>query len=200
MKVGVSFSGGLDSMVLAYEVLQRYDDVTLLTGTSTGWIVKKHYRYGDTYFTQDIVLKLEEKLGKKIKHELFPAVYFGHGELNEEMQVGRVAELLYAYYVKGKYDIVYLGNNAVPEELSQYPRYFNQYEGTHDFGKHKLEIKIPYKDILKDEIYRKVIDYEIEDIAKLTVSCAHAIPNYQCGECFGCREKRWAEEKTGVVL
>lgn len=171
INVGVSFSAGIDSTVLAYEIMNKHFDDNIYFMT-----IKKQRA---EQFAPKVIKLLEKRVSKNV---IWIQV--------ENLELGQYPQIYEREIKKNNLTYMYAGTNKIPQWLldkghSQRIDWRNEI------------IKMPYFELSKVDILKKAEDYQIEDILKYTYSCNNSlIP--PCGECFGCIENEQArlDKKT----
>ncbi len=175
-KVGVLFSGGVESTLILYEAMLKYDNVYALSESG-----------GDRYhITSTIINKLENLTGKKIQKHILMIFDF---EIIDNKQVTKepLQNVYRRYLIKNNIDIVYAGTNKFYEELPEL--------GGPRKDLRSNIVKMPYWDMYKHEVMEKYYKYGIQHLIKYCVSCTHHRKDFTCGKCYDCKERKIAETR-----
>lgn len=172
-KIGVMFSGGVDSTLLLYLLCKQGIDknCTIVPFTIPRLTGALDYAYSIIdYFDYMFEIDLQETniVGKQNDpHEIF----VGYG----------IAEAM-------NYDVdyIYIGSTKNPDiEIEGAPKRFKY---------NYYKVKQPFFDLSKYEIVKMYYDLGIQDLLRFTHSCSVQKIG-ECGECFFCKEKNWALTK-----
>lgn len=169
-KIGIMFSGGVDSTLLLYLLCKQgaEKNCTIVPFTIPRLTGALDYAYTIIdYFDYMLDIKLDETniVGKQYDpHETF--VGYGIAEaMNYEL------------------DYIYVGSTKNPDiEIEGSPNRFK-------YSYYK--VKQPFFDLTKYDIVKMYHDLGIQDLLRLTHSCSVQRIN-ECGQCFFCKEKQWA--------
>ena len=175
-RIGVLFSGGVESTLVLYEAMIRHDNIFTLSEAG-----------GDRpYFTSTMIDKLEKLTRKKVKKQILMDFEF---EIIDNRQVSKedLREVYKRYLVKNNIDIVYTGTNKFYEEVPAWrPKRKDLRSDT---------VKMPYFDMYKHEVMKKYYEYGIQHLIKYCISCTHHKKDFVCGECYDCKERKYAETR-----
>lgn len=172
-KVGVAFSGGMDSTLLLYMMLKDKEqrnlntEIHCFTASQCG-----------TKLNSQIVLSQPEFAGKVIHH------------LDADNQTTEGIKPLMRWLLDAGWT-VYGATNATPLEQigGRYPIRAAKFP---DGNNNHLPFLMMYKYHILDAYYQLGIDH----LLKFTHTCTEQEVG-DCGLCFACRERQWAFEKLG---
>lgn len=166
INVGVSFSAGVDSTVLAYEIMNKHfhDNIYFITFN----------KQRAQQFAPKVIKLLEKRVSKDVTW--IPI---------EKIDQGQYPQIYEREIKKNNLTYMYAGTNKTPQWLLDKTGHSQRIDWRNEI------IKMPYYELTKADILRKAKDYQIEDILEHTYSCTNSlIP--ACGECFGCIENEQA--------
>lgn len=179
-KVGVLFSGGVESTFLLYETLLKYDNVVTLSENLNDV----------SYFTSRMIERLEKITNKKVKEQIL--MNFEYTVIDNEQNIKEDLHDVYRrYIIENNVDLVFAGTNAYYDEVPSWaPRRDVRSE----------TVKQPYFDMLKHEVMEKFYEHKIEHLLEHCHSCLHQTKDFVCGECFNCRERKYAETRLDSTI
>ena len=167
-KIGVMLSGGMDSALLLYLILQhkpRSLDLEVFNVPNP----KDNARH----FSNKVINWIENNLGCN-------PINFVHLELGRPGIVS-----------KGLVDRLYSASNQNPPEILGGPWRRNPNLSQVD------SFHLPFIQLYKKHILEIYLKYDIMDLAYITSSCTEST-NLRCHECFQCRERAWAFKSLGI--
>ena len=173
-RVALLFSGGVESTLLLYLLLEKnsFDSLTVfLIDRFNNPIARALNVYNS----------VKERLANttsQLKILKIPVL-----EQSEEIR----------YVVKSiesEFDNIIIGLNKYPPDLSIRPVVQERF-----LEKDKINFPLKYFD--KKEIIQKFFEIGIEELLPITHSCGMN-GNVPCGECFNCKERRWAYKELGM--
>lgn len=189
----IMLSGGLDSAVLLYIMLDAYRKKFICPKIQIFTIPKKDgsHLYVDSileYFCRQFNIKLPSK------------IFVGNPEAYHSHQsTTAVLEILSKY---PDIDYIYFATNQNPNEAFDYSD-FNpgEYPNRVKKSDHRKVI-MPFIEMHKDQILKLLFDNNQQPLIDLTHSCTEW-SNGRCNICFQCRERQWAfnrldELDTGI--
>lgn len=184
-KIALLYSGGADSTLIYYKLLQCIDSTTSLT------------------------LVLFDRFNNPVEKatKLYDNLKERWNDKNSTLEILDVAD--YAYENRMQYaistlnkrfDSVVLGFNKYPSDESIRPKSVlytmtNLNRALETYS----NLVVPLSNTEKDEVIKTFYDNNIEDVLPLTHSCGSG-QSYPCGECFNCKERIWAYKKLGLIL
>lgn len=174
-RIGVLFSGGVESTLLLYEVMNRYNNVFVLSEAG-----------GDRfYFTSTMIDRLEKLTRKKIQKHILMNFEF---EIIDNIQVTKEhLHVVYNQYLtRNNIDVTYAGTNKFYDEIPAWKPRKDLRSDT---------VKMPYFDMYKHEVMKKYYEYGIQHLIKYCISCTHHKKDFVCGECYDCKERKYAETR-----
>ena len=174
-KIGIMFSGGLDSGTLTWCILKCIQDnqldnkITLYTTPRPD---------NSLVHSQKIKEILQADFGIKLKHKAR-----GDINLHHSLQVSHGLQ-----YAQTENDQIFIAENRQPEHLL-----------TDHFERIRLDephrkVSQPFFDETKDFIVGLAIECGLTDIMEYTHSCTET-PDLRCNECWWCQERAWAFEQ-----
>lgn len=108
---------------------------------------------------------------------------------------GHLQVLTLADQIKNDYDKILWAVNQYPDDVSIRPR--SEYTVPFEKFRNHDKLKLPFIDYKKTDIIDTFMKLGINDILEQTHSCGEPV-DQPCGECFNCRERRWAYEMLGL--
>jgi hypothetical protein len=237
--IGISFSGGADSTMLLYLLCRIITEFNLDTKIVAYTIIRSWEKKTRTDEAAENILKYFKKKFPKIKiikefgfiptafettpmsviRDL-PQGYFTDNEI-KTANTDLYASTEWTKYIANKYEMtmLYNGTTTNPEHLdtNNGAPTFRSIKNSDVFNwdpkKHKTT---PFRLINKDWVMAQYINFGLQDLAKLTKSCAASeaqviekfgskitgtdMQKYACGACFFCIERTWAENNTSLYL
>jgi len=182
-KISILFSGGVESVLIYYLVLQQdgiKDKILNL------YLLDKYNN--PLQDVQKLYLFLKDKFNDNLT--TLNIVTYSKDTL-EQQKIGITLNDLHT-----NYDIVLYGINKYPDDTSIRPAHiyntFNE-ESINNLYLKYPNIVLPFIHYTKDKIIKMYYDYKIDNLLPLTLSCGNK--KRVCGECFNCKERKWAYEK-----
>lgn len=174
-KIGIMFSGGLDSSTLTWCILKLVQDnkldnkITLYTTPRPD---------NSLVHSQKIKEILQADFGIKLKHKAR-----GDSNLPHNQQVPSGLQ-----YAVAENDQVFIAENRQPEQLQT--EHFTRIR----MDEPERKVSQPFFDETKDFIVGLAIECGLTDIMEYTHSCTET-PDIRCGVCWWCQERAWAFEQ-----
>jgi hypothetical protein len=210
-RIGISLSGGADSALLAYLILNQTDADIYFTTQIRMWKTRPWQRY----IAQDVVNWFRNRFSNRIEHI--------EGFIPPEMEEPSTT------YITDEYGKLKSGNRIILRAHNEWVAHTYKLDAwfaavnknpnidipgalvERDNGVLPLHMKHMGVDILhpfvyttKDWIIKQYYDRNIEDLLRLTRSCEGEFKGLDyttyipkqlvptCGECFWCKEREWA--------
>jgi len=214
-RIGISLSGGADSALLAYLILEKTDADIYFTTQVRMWRTRPWQRY----VAQDIVEWFRRRYSNRIEHI--------EGFIPPEMEEPHTTNIIDEYGVSKPGNRIILRShneyiahtyvlNALYAAVNQNPdiKFNGALEERNDgvlkphFIHNGIDICHPFVYTKKDWIIKQYYDNNIEDLLTLTRSCEGEFEDLDyttytpgqtvpiCGECFWCKEREWAIEQN----
>ncbi len=199
-KVGVLFSGGIESSSLLVHYLKKgYITLPIYVKTGLPW--------------ESVEIKYSLKLWRRLKDKyknLLPIRFISDYKLNgnsyktpeEEKDIeiplrnfSLISSAIKTAFVKGVYRFAIgsLGSYSFPDNRREF---FDRLEEVLSFGSGiNFTIETPFMGLKKEEIIRKF--YKAVPFG-LTFSCASPVNSIHCGRCIKCMERKEGFEKAKV--
>jgi hypothetical protein len=189
----IMLSGGLDSAILLYLLLDEYQKNSINPRLQIFTIPKKDgsYLYVDAiveYFNQEFKIHMPDK------------IFVGNPEAHHRQQsTTAVLEILSKY---PDIDYIYFATNQNPDRMFDYSNLKpGEYPDRVQKSDHQ-KVKMPFIDMRKDQILKILFDNDQQVLIDLTHSCTEWTQG-RCKICFQCRERQWAFDQlqksdTGV--
>ena len=180
-KIGVLFSGGIDSTVL----------LCLLQ------LQRKIKNFEITAFNIENTNLYEVNCRKIINLPFFSGIKFIEKVYNAEIFDGNIKTGIIEVLNKEDLDLVYIGINKNPDITHP----------NKPVRRTKAELQIakklcyPFIDLTKDEVLKLfygIDELKNSNLLEHTHSCTSHTTR-QCGECFQCAERSWAFDKIGQI-
>lgn len=175
--IGLGFSGGMDSTILLYELLNKTKEHIVC--------ITHDIRLHNTVAYKNAAKVLTNFESDRITHYI-DSTY----ELNRFQTYVRAI-------VKFKLTDFYVGTTKIAEHILNDTRHTMMNGNDRiDFRNQIMSgVKMhqPYFDLYRTDIIKKYIKYDIIDIMNMTNSCDKSI-EIPCGECQGCRDRKWGLE------
>ena len=213
-RIGISLSGGADSALLAYLILEKTDADIYFTTQIRMWKTRPWQRY----VAQDVVEWFKNRFPNRIFHiEGFipPEMEEPHttnitDEYGKEKPGNRIILRAHNEWVAHVYklDAWYAAVTKNPQDILGGP--IERYEGVLPLHMKHIGVDIvhPFVYTTKDWIIKQYYNNNIEDLLDLTRSCEGEFAELDyttytpkqfvptCGECFWCKEREWAIEQA----
>ena len=174
---GLMLSGGLDSAVLLYLIINQSPKIKIQPFT----IPKSD---GAMLYVNDIIDHFNKKFNLSIPYTIEvgdPTVH------HTEQSKTAVIDIFKNHQI----DTIFIAINQNPPELNLLP-------GAPKRRRYSDNPKIvfPFVDLLKHHILDFVYEYNQEDLIDITHSCTEQTVG-RCGLCWQCTERQWAFSKLG---
>lgn len=173
--VNVLFSGGVDSTILLFLLLQQVSQ-----SIPVNTFVFKTY-FDDTENLDNVIFWIENRFNIKLPIFKVPKRYIRHAAENIHTLYGGY---VYSGCNKVVYHIVpsnYIDGDTPPVRGEAYPKYHIR----------------PFINMDKIEVMKLYQTYDILDLLPLTKSCGFSKEG-SCGGCYFCLERQWAVEALGI--
>lgn len=182
MKKSLLFSGGVESTLLYYELLNKSSDNTII----------------DLFIIDRINNPIEKALSiYNLLKETFNDEISTCQILDVPDSLSNTQRMMWSVdKLSTSYDEIYWGINAYYDHIKPTQHVFKNVDK-------KIErypqLRFPYLEYTKDKIIEKYIKYDITWILEHTHSCGSPI-NEPCGKCFNCREREYAYQHIELEL
>lgn len=182
-KVGLIFSGGIDSTLLLILLNRVRHKRNLILTTHT---ISNRCHYEDHVFSI-LAQPMFEGISSEINID------------NGGDYSGYIDQAIEKIMSREDLDIIYTGVNAVPEELKliDHPK-----RPSIELVAKYSKLRCPLLSLTKDQIiaaYMQILTRDERHIFTLTRSCTNPQFN-NCGSCYQCTEKQWALNKLGIKI
>lgn len=171
-KYGIMLSGGLDSAVLMYLILEKDPNTNLQPFT-----IPKHD--GAVLYADSII----EYFNRKFSIKLPKTILIGDPNTFHRQQSKTATRDIFKYY---PVDVLFIAINQNPPELANLPG-----APQRDGRSTNPTIVFPFVDMYKDQILKILYDKGLDDIVDITHSCTEQQIG-RCGICWQCTERAWA--------
>jgi hypothetical protein len=181
IKYGIMLSGGLDSTVLLYLMLERCP-----TASIQPFYIAKHdgsFAYIDGII-EYINMLFNIRMPTPIK---VGSPDISHSQIN---QVG-IRHVLFKY---PKIEKLYIGINQNPPQPWGDPKWQFPNRPT---SNNSPRLEMPFLQLYKTHIVDLVDQFKIQALADLTHTCTEQVTG-RCLKCFQCNERMWAYETLGL--
>ena len=172
---GIMLSGGLDSAILLYLLIQQEPKIQLQPFTIPKFD-------GSSLYADPII----DYVSKKFNVEIPKTILVGDPTIHHRLQSTiAVGEILRNYNI----DFLFNALNQNPPELSHLPGApIRDKKSTHS------KILLPFVEMHKDQILKLLEDFEL---VNLTHSCTEKKVG-RCNVCWQCTERAWAFSRLGI--
>jgi hypothetical protein len=181
IKYGIMLSGGLDSTVLLYLMLERCP-----TASIQPFYIAKHdgsFAYIDGIIEYiNMLFNIRMPTPIKVGSPDIP-----HSQIN---QVG-IRHVLFKY---PKIEKLYIGINQNPPQPWGDPKWQFPNRPT---SNNSPRLEMPFLQLYKTHIVDLVDQFKIQALADLTHTCTEQVTG-RCLKCFQCNERMWAYETLGL--
>lgn len=176
-KYGIMLSGGLDSAVLFYLLIQKEPKICLQPFT----IDKMD---GAARYANPIV----DHFNKKFNLTVPKTLYVGDPTVYHRLQSTTAVIDIFSNY---QIDYLFIGINQNPPELENLP-------GAPKRDKRSKDPRIifPFVDLYKTDIIKLLFKNNQEDLINITHSCTEQ-PIGRCNRCWQCTERAWSFSELG---
>jgi len=186
-----TLSGGLDSFLLTYMILNDLPNSKVVLSTAT----HKHLNYYNVEYVNGIREKFDELFPNRIiEHKIV--------KYNDRADArARRGSVTRALVEKHNIDGLFSGMTANPSDVENlltddrdFTRDTPGEEKTHSMvinGKIVYHYQ-PFVNYTKKKVAELYQQYDIMDLTALTISCESKTPPRPCKDCWWCREKHWA--------
>ena len=176
-KYGIMLSGGLDSAVLLYLLIQQEPKIQIQPFT----IDKTD---GAAKYANPIVKHFNKKFNLSIPE----THYVGDPRAHHRVQsTTAVVDIFNNYPV----DYLFIGINQNPPELDYLPGAPQRDKKSND-----LKIIFPFVNLYKTNIIDMMFKYNQQDLIYITHSCTEQSIG-RCNRCWQCTERSWSFSKLG---
>lgn len=176
--LGVFISGGLDSAILYYLVVQENQRLGGRHEIIPFTVARKE---GSKYFARPVI----EHVQLLFNLPLCPPLDVGDNTLYEPLQVG-----------SGMKDAIASGCDKIYAGLiTQLPEHMIGWD--HPKYKQTPKFRAPLLDLNKNHVVDLIVQTNQQWIFHVTHSCDHNLG--KCGLCNGCRERAWGFEQMGMI-
>lgn len=176
-RYGILLSGGLDSAILLYLLIQQYPKLDIQPFTIPKFD-------GAIIYADPIITYINEKLNSKLPK----TIQVGNPTLPHRNQSKSAVLDIFS---KHSVDFLFIGINQNPPELETYPG-----APERDTNSPNEKILLPFANMFKDEILKLYFDNDQEELIELTHSCTEQEIG-RCGRCWQCTERAWAFSQHG---
>jgi hypothetical protein len=181
IKYGIMLSGGLDSTVLLYLMLEQCP-----TASIQPFYIAKHdgsFAYIDGIIEYiNMLFNIRMPTPIKVGSPDIP-----HSQIN---QVG-IRHVLFKY---PKIEKLYIGINQNPPQPWGDPKWQFPNRPT---SNNSPRLEMPFLQLYKTHIVDLVDQFKIQALADLTHTCTEQVTG-RCLKCFQCNERMWAYETLGL--
>lgn len=181
IKYGIMLSGGLDSTVLLYLMLERCP-----TASIQPFYIAKHdgsFAYIDGIIEYiNMLFNIRMPTPIKVGSPDIP-----HSQIN---QVG-IRHVLFKY---PEIEKLYIGINQNPPQPWGDPKWQFPNRPT---SNNSPRLEMPFLQLYKTHIVDLVDQFKIQALADLTHTCTEQVTG-RCLKCFQCNERMWAYETLGL--
>jgi hypothetical protein len=176
---GIMLSGGLDSAILLYLLINQEPLIKIQPFTIDK--TDGASRYADL---------LINHFNKKFSLSISKTIYVGDPTVHHRSQsTTAVIDIFNNHPV----DQLFIGINQNPPELTDLPGAPQRDKKSND-----TRIIFPFVDFLKTDILKIMFEYGQEDLMGITHSCTEQ-KNGRCNQCWQCTERAWAFKKLGKI-
>jgi len=185
LNCAILLSGGLDSAILMYQLLQANKNINLQPFT----IPKSD---GSYLYVKDILNYFEDHFNTSIPDTIHVGDPTVHHTLQSKTAVVEILEKF------SHIDQIYFATNQNPTHSFDYSKYPVGGFPNRVKGSDHPKIQMPFIDMYKDEILKFVFDNKQEELLFLTHTCTEQKTG-RCGQCFQCNERQWAFDQLGKI-
>lgn len=182
MKQALLYSGGVESTLLYYTLLQK----ATASGALDLFIVDRYNKPIQKAQTLYYILQQSFNDNFSTCQILNAPLYLN----NTDRMLWAVREL--SVY----YDEVYWGINAYPDHIKPKADVFKNPDRKQQ---NYPALRFPYLNMTKDQIINQYRKYNITWILEYTHSCGEPGTD-PCGKCFNCQEREWAYKQLNMTL
>lgn len=177
--IGVFVSGGIDSAILYYLLLEENKRLGNKHGIKPLTIERKE---GSKYFSDLVVAHVQSQFGQKYN----PAARVGNNTLPEDQQVRSGVQQVHRL----GFNQVYVGViDQIPEHTIGWQKIgYNE----------NLFYRIPFKNLQKFHIIDLVQQFNQHALFYITHACDQ-LEISRCKTCNGCRERDWGFSQLGLA-
>jgi hypothetical protein len=176
-KYGIMLSGGLDSAVLLYLLIQQEPKIQLQPFT----IDKTD---GAGLYANPII----NHFNKKFSLTIPKTIYVGDPSVYHRLQSTTAVKDIFS---KHPVDYLFIGINQNPPELDHLPGAPQRDKRSND-----TRIIFPFVEMYKTDIIDLMFQYNQEDLIYITHSCTEQSVG-RCNKCWQCTERYWSFSKLG---
>lgn len=181
-RYGIMFSGGLDSAVLLYLILDTAQKNKITIPIQIFTIPKND---GSHLYVNNILKYFKNYFGL----ELPDITYVGDPNQHHTIQSREAVKEIFLKYPE--VDFIYFATNQNPTHDFDYSKYsITEYPNRVKSSSHP-KVLMPFINMYKDEILKFVFEYEQQELLMLTHTCTEQKTG-RCGQCFQCNERAWA--------
>jgi hypothetical protein len=182
-KYGIMLSGGLDSAVLLYLILEKNQNIDIQP-----FSIPKYD--GSHLFVPGIIDYFNKTFNIKISN----TILVGDPNAYHKEQSRTAVEDIFQNH--SNIDFIFFATNQNPPHSFDYSQY--PLDGYPDRVKRSNHPKIlmPFIDLYKDQILKILYDNNQEELLLLTHTCTERKTG-RCGQCFQCNERAWAFDQLG---
>lgn len=181
-KYGIMLSGGLDSAVLLYVILNEASKNKIEINLQP-FTIPKHD--GSYLFVESILNYFKETF----KIHLPNTILVGDPNVHHTQQSKTAVKEIFEKY--SEIDFIYFATNQNPIkdfDYSSYPQ--GSFPNRIKESEHP-KILLPFINLYKDQILKILFENNQTDLINLTHSCTEQKTG-RCGRCFQCNERAWA--------
>ena len=187
--VGISFSGGVDSTMVLYQIISQCD---LPIHLYTVAVVDRQFNHART--TLDLALWFKQRFANPL---------FLHTDLTDNNQegMGQLFRQALEDLAKGRIRSLFMGVTANPPD-HEHDLFASRSEAISPQRRNPNQLRPlsrsnnfhdPYTNINKAQVAQLYRDLGLmDDLFALTRSCSHRPDLSQCGQCWSCEERQWA--------
>jgi 7-cyano-7-deazaguanine synthase in queuosine biosynthesis len=176
---GIMLSGGLDSAILLYLLINQEPLIKIQPFT----IDKTD---GASRYAESLI----DHFNKKFSLSISKTIYVGNPKAHHRSQsTTAVIDIFNNYPV----DHLFIGINQNPPELNHLPGAPNRDKGSKD-----PRIIFPFVDFLKTDILKIMVEHGQEDLMYITHSCTEQSIG-RCNQCWQCTERAWSFSSIEMI-
>ena len=187
IRYGIMLSGGIDSAMVMYFVLQSAKINHVNINLQPFSIIKHDHSYE---YVNNIIDYFNKQFGLTIPNTILVGNPDVHHRMQGSLGIGEV------FRKHPEIQILFSGLNQNPPEPWGDPKWVKPNRPRPSYSLPNM--RFPFLHLYKTHIIDFMFEYKQEELMNLTHTCTE-MPSGRCNICFQCSERSWAFEQIGKI-